>query len=457
MDALRLTARAMCRRFPAASGGASLCASCCSISPICCCSTSRRTISTPKRSTGSSIILAEYPGTVVAVTHDRYFLDNVAQWILELDRGMGIPFGGQLLVVAGAEAGAAGAAKRRQSEAQAENARSASWNGFACRRGRGRPRARPASHAYEKLSAERFEERPRRIRDSNSAGQAPRRSGRRGREAEQRLRRQAADRRSRLSRCRAGGIVGVIGPNGAGKTTLFRMIVGQEKPDSGELRIGDDRRARLRRSEPRRARRRQDRLGRDLRRHTTTRDGRQENQLAGLRQSLQLPRPRSGEKRSARSPAANATASIWPSCCAAAATCCCSTSRRTTSTSIRLRALEEAILNFAGCVVVISHDRWFLDRIATHILAFEGDSYVHWCEGNFQTYEERPQAPPRHRRRSAAPVQVSKAHEIGREGQDGQEGRVGQEGRPRKTAPASSSVRGRGGPRRYKIRFSSLH
>ena len=106
-------------------------------------------------------------------------------------------------------------------------------------------------------------------------------------------------------------------------------------------------------------------------------------------------------RRSACSPAANATASTWRSCCAAARNVLLLDEPTNDLDVDTLRALEEAILNYAGCVVVISHDRWFLDRIATHILAFEGDGYVHWCEGNFQTYEEQRKRPPGHRRRSS--------------------------------------------------------
>ncbi len=183
------------------------------------------------------------------------------------------------------------------------------------------------------------------------------------------------------------GIVGIIGPNGAGKTTLFKMITGQEAPDAGARHDRRDRRAGLRRPEPRHARRRRHRLRGDHRRRRPH-QGRQprdpRSRLRRRRSTSRAPISRSG---SATSPAASATACTSPSCSRPAATCCCSTSRPTTSTSTRSRALEDALEEFPGCAVVISHDRWFLDRIATHVLAFEGDSQVRWFEGNFSEYE----------------------------------------------------------------------
>ena len=145
-------------RSPAANGGASPCARRCCRSPTCCCSTSRPTISTPRSVAWLERHLQEYTGTVVAVTHDRYFLDNVAQWILELDRGQGIPVEGQLLVLAGAEAGAAAQGREDRNRPGARPWR-ASSNGRRWPRGRGSPRARPASAAYEKLAAQEYEER----------------------------------------------------------------------------------------------------------------------------------------------------------------------------------------------------------------------------------------------------------------------------------------------------------
>ncbi len=185
-----------------------------------------------------------------------------------------------------------------------------------------------------------------------------------------------------------GGIVGVIGPNGAGKTTLFRMLVGQEQPDAGHASTWA-RRCRSATSISRATRCRRTRACGKRSRAARTRLalGKKSDQLARLRVVVQLPGARPAAARSARCRAASAIACIWPSCCSAAAICCCSTSRRTISTSTRCARSRRRSLDFAGCAVVISHDRWFLDRIATHILAFEGDSHVEWFAGNFQDYE----------------------------------------------------------------------
>ncbi len=187
----------------------------------------------------------------------------------------------------------------------------------------------------------------------------------------------------------AGGIVGVIGPNGAGKTTLFRMIIGQEQPDVGRAADRPDGRTGLRRSEPRRPGAGQDACSRRSPAGTTrwrwaaarsTRGPTSRGSTsAGTDQEKKVGDLSGGERNRVHLAkllrrGSNVLLLDEP------------TNDLDVDT---LRALEEAILNYAGCVVVISHDRWFLDRIATHILAFEGDGYVHWCEGNFQTYEEQ--------------------------------------------------------------------
>ena len=207
--------------------------------------------------------LKDYPGTVVAVTHDRYFLDNVAGWILELDRGSGIPVGRQLLVLARAEAEAPRAARRKQETQAPADARSASSSGSACRRARGRPRARRASTPTKTCSRKRPRRRSSRSRSTFRPG--PRlgdivveaRGLRKG-YGDLLL---MDDMNFTLPR---GGIVGVIGPNGAGKTTLFRMITGQEKPDAGTLRLGETVQGRLRRPVARRARRRTRRVWEEI-------------------------------------------------------------------------------------------------------------------------------------------------------------------------------------------------
>ena len=330
--------------------------------------------------------LQEYPGTVVAITHDRYFLDNVAGWILELDRGTGHPVGGQLLLVARAEAAAARAVEektetKRQRTLAARAGVGADVAARAPGQGQGAPqRLRGAA----------------RSRTSRRSSRRPRSTSRPGPRlgdvvVEARgLRKGYGDRLLfedldfTLPR---GGIVGVIGPNGAGKTTLFRMIIGQETPDAGTLRIGETVQIgyvdQSRDALSARTRRVWEEIsggedeielgkravtsrayvswfnfkGRDQQKKVGTLSGGERNRvhLAKLLKSggnlLLLDEP---------------------------------TNDLDVDT---LRALEEALLDFAGCAVVISHDRWFLDRIATHILAFEGDSEVVWFEGNYQDYE----------------------------------------------------------------------
>ena len=187
-----------------------------------------------------------------------------------------------------------------------------------------------------------------------------------------------------------GGIVGVIGANGAGKTTLFRMIVGQEKPDGGTLTIGETVELGLRRSEPRRSRRRQDGVRGDHAAGATC------MMVGQARDDIRAPTWRSFNFKGADqqkqvgdlSGGERNRVHLAKLLTIAAATCCCSTNRPTISTSTRCGRWRRRCINFAGCAVVISHDRWFLDRIATHILAFEGDSEVVWCEGNYQAYAE---------------------------------------------------------------------
>ena len=260
-------------------------------SPTCCCSTSRPTTSTPRASRGSRSTLEDFKGTVVAITHDRYFLDNVAKWILELDRGEGHPFEGNYTGWLELKA------KRLQGRGEARPTRArrcsrASSSGCGCRRRRARPRARRASTATTRWSPRRRRRSARSVaRDRDPAGPAPRRRGRRVR---RRVSKAFGDRlliddlTFKLPR---GGIVGVIGPNGAGKTTLFRMIMGVEKPDKGTIKVGETVQARLRRPVARRARRRQDDLRGDQRgrRHHAAR--RALDQRARVRVELQLQGP----------------------------------------------------------------------------------------------------------------------------------------------------------------------
>ncbi len=329
--------------------------------------------------------LAEYTGTVVAVTHDRYFLDNVAQWILELDRGMGMPFEGNYSSWL-EQKQARLIREERQSEAKQKTLqRELEWIRMSPRARQAKSKARIA--AYEKLSAERFEERLDEFEIQIPPGKH---LGDLVVEAVN-VNKGYGDNllvENLNFRLPAGGIVGVIGPNGAGKTTLFRMMMGQEKPDSGELRIGTT-----------------VELGYvDQNRDSLADDKTVYEEISGRHDNLEM----GGKKINSRAycnrfnfrgpdqekKVGNLSGGERNRVHLAKLL------RRGSNVLLldeptndldvdTLRALEEAILNYAGCVVVISHDRWFLDRIATHILAFEGDSYVHWCEGNFNTYEEQ--------------------------------------------------------------------
>jgi len=329
--------------------------------------------------------LAQYHGTVVAVTHDRYFLDNVAQWILELDRGMGMPFEGNYTSWL-EQKQARLIREERQSEAKQKTLqRELEWIRMSPRARQAKSKARIA--AYEKLSAERFEERSDEFEIQIPPGKH---LGDLVVEAVN-VNKGYGDNmlvENLNFRLPAGGIVGVIGPNGAGKTTLFRMMMGQEKPDSGELRVGST-----------------VELGYvDQNRDSLASDKTVYEEISGGHDNLEM----GGRKINSRAyvnrfnfrgPDQEKKVGVL-SGGERNRVHLAKLLRRGSNVLLldeptndldvdTLRALEEAILNYAGCVVVISHDRWFLDRIATHILAFEGDSYVHWCEGNFQTYEEQ--------------------------------------------------------------------
>jgi ATP-binding cassette ChvD family protein len=328
--------------------------------------------------------LQEYPGTVVAITHDRYFLDNAAEWILELDRGRGIPWKGNYsswleqkekrLSVEEKQAGA----RRRTLQRELEWVRMA-------------PRARQAKSkarlkAYDQLVAEEEQRVPESVEIAIPPGP---RLGEVVVEAEDLCkgygdRLLIEDLSFKLPR---GGIVGVIGANGAGKTTLFRMITGEEKPDSGTLRLGDT--VKLAYVDQSR-----DALDPEKNVWEAVSDGldrikvgkREINSRAyvgsfnfkGADQQKLVGSLSGGERNRvhlARMLQTGGNVLLLD--------------EPTNDLDVdTLRALEDALLGFSGCVVVISHDRWFLDRIATHMLAFEGDSHVEWFEGNYQDYEK---------------------------------------------------------------------
>ncbi len=326
--------------------------------------------------------LKEYQGTVVAVTHDRYFLDNVAGWILELDRGAGIPWEGNYSSWLEQKQARLAQEEKTASARQRTLARELEWV-------RSSPRARQAKskarlEAYEKLLAEEAERAPESVEIFIPPGP---RLGDVVVEAAN-LRKGYGDRilidglSFKLPR---GGIVGVIGPNGAGKTTLFRMITGQEKPDAGTLRLGETvRLAYVDQSrdvlEPEHnvweaITEAQDPLllGK---RSVSSRSYVASFNFKGSDQQKRVKDLSGGERNRVHlarilKTGANVLMLDEP------------TNDLDVDT---LRALEEALLEFAGCAVIISHDRWFLDRVATHMLAFEGDSQVVWFEGNYQDY-----------------------------------------------------------------------
>ena len=329
--------------------------------------------------------LSEYPGTVVAVTHDRYFLDNVAGWILELDRGRGIPWEGNYSSWLEQKRERLEREEKGSLARQKTLDRELEWVRLAPRARQAKSKAR--LKAYEQMAAQQYEERLDEFEIQIPPGKH---LGTLVVEAKN-VAKGYGDQllMDNLSfNLPAGGIVGVIGPNGAGKTTLFRLLMGEEQPDRGTLRIGptvelgyvDQNRDAL---DPRKTIYEEISGGHD----TLEIGGRKVNARAyvarfnfrGPDQEKKVGESSGGERNRVHLAkllrrGSNVLLLDEP------------TNDLDVDT---LRALEEAILNYAGCVVVISHDRWFLDRLATHILAFEGDAYVHWCEGNFQTYEEQ--------------------------------------------------------------------
>jgi sulfate-transporting ATPase len=327
--------------------------------------------------------LQDYKGTVVAITHDRYFLDNVAGWILELDRAHGIPWQGNYSSWLEQKQKRLAQEERQEQARQRTLERELEWI-------RQSPRARQAKSkaritAYEDLLGQAQERAPGSAQIMIPAGP---RLGDLVIEAEH-LRKGYGDRLliDDLSfRLPPGGIVGVIGANGAGKTTLFRMITGQEQPDGGALRLGetvalgyvDQSREAL---APNRSVWEEISDGVDQiqlgKREVNSRAYVAAFNFRGPDQQKKVGQLSGGERNRVHlakllKGGANVILLDEP------------TNDLDVDT---LRALEDALLEFAGCAVVISHDRWFLDRIATHMLAFEGDSHVEWFEGNYQDYE----------------------------------------------------------------------
>jgi ATP-binding cassette ChvD family protein len=329
--------------------------------------------------------LADYPGTVVAVTHDRYFLDNVAGWILELDRGSGIPWKGNYTSWLEQKEERLAHEEKSESARRRTLQRELDWVRMSPRARQAKGKAR-LNH-YEDLLAEEREAEKR--TDPNEI-HIP--SGQRLGDLVVEAKGLAKGYGDNLLiedlsfSLPPGGIVGVIGPNGAGKTTLFRMIVGDEKPDSGSLRIGET--VKIAYVDQSRESLSGEALvweaisdGHDVvalgSRQVPARSYAASFNFKGSDQQKRVKDLSGGERNRvhlARTLKAGGNLLLLD--------------EPTNDLDVdTLRALEEALLAFAGCAVVISHDRWFLDRIATHILAFEGDSKVVWFEGNYEAYE----------------------------------------------------------------------
>jgi energy-dependent translational throttle protein EttA len=337
--------------------------------------------------------LKDYPGTVVAITHDRYFLDNVAGWILELDRGAGIPWEGNYSSWLDQKKQRLAIEEKQETARQRTLERELEWVRMS-------PRARQAKsksrlQAYEELLAEGARDRE---------GQAeiviptPLRLGDVVVQVERLVKGYGdklliEDLTFSLPR---GGIVGVIGPNGAGKTTLFRMITGQEKPDRGELQVGET--VRLAYVD-------QSRDALDPAKNVW-------QEISGGAEQLQLGTRQiasrayvasfnfkgSDQQKRVGDLSGGERNRVHLATMLKSGGNLLLLDEPTNDLDVdTLRALEDALLSFAGCAVVISHDRWFLNRVATHMLAFEGDSRVVWFEGNYEDYEA-----DRHKRLGAA-------------------------------------------------------
>ncbi len=327
--------------------------------------------------------LQQYAGTVIAVTHDRYFLDNVAGWILELDRGEGIPWKGNYTSWLEQKQERLRREEKQESERQKTLERELEWIRMAPKARRAKGKAR--INSYEALLNEQTEQRARELEIYIPPGP---RLGSVVIEADA-VAKAYGDRllvEGMTFKLPPGGIVGIIGPNGAGKTTLFRMVTGEEQPDAGTLRVGETVQLgyvdQSRTLDPEKSIWEEISGGSDVvklgSREVNSRAYVGRFNFSGSDQQKKVGALSGGERNRVHlakmlKSGANVLLLDEP------------TNDLDVNT---MRALEEALENFAGCAVVISHDRWFLDRIATHILAFEGESRVFWFEGNYSASVE---------------------------------------------------------------------
>ena len=327
--------------------------------------------------------LADYTGTIVAVTHDRYFLDNVAGWILELERGKGLPFEGNYTSWLEQKRKRLELEEKQQSARQKALAKELEWIRMAPKARQAKSKARVS--AYEKMAAEAFEDHPEELEIQIPPGK---RLGDRVVDAVN-LGKSYGDRvifDNVNFKLPAGGIVGIIGPNGAGKTTLLRMLMGQEQPDEGQLIIGET-------VELGYVDQSRDSLDADKTVWEEISGGHDQIDMGGRKLASRAYVSRFNFNKTDQQKKVGVLSGgernrVHLAKLLRQGTNVLLLDEPTNDLDVdTLRALEEAVANFVGCAVVVSHDRWFLDRLATHILAFEGDGVVCWCEGNFQDYE----------------------------------------------------------------------
>ena len=326
--------------------------------------------------------LAEFPGTVVAITHDRYFLDNVAKWILELDRGSGIPYEGNYSAWLDQKRTRLAQEEKTESARQRSLRQELEWVRLAPRARQAKSKAR--IQKYEELAAsDTFEK----VSQNEIVIPPPPRLGNDVVIAKD-VRKSFGDKllfENLTFSLPRGGIVGVIGPNGAGKTTMFRMITGEEKPDSGTMVVGDT--VQIAYVDQ----------GRELNGENTVYQevsggldtiavGKKEINTRAYLASFNF--RGSDQQKKVKDLSGGERNRLHLSKLLKSGGNLLLLDEPTNDLDVdTLRALEEALLDFAGCAVVISHDRWFLDRVATHMLAFEGESELVWFEGNYKEYE----------------------------------------------------------------------